>query len=220
MSDLKSSSDIAFTPAVKAIQQQKGSRNGYRRMEEQGGWETTVTPELAAFIAARDSFFLATASAEGQPYIQHRGGAAGFLRVIDEKTLGFADFRGNRQYVSLGNLSENPKAYLFLIDYARRQRIKIWGTAKVVEGDPDLLERLRPAGYAGTPEQAILFRIEAWDANCPQHIPQMIPAKDVATALAEKDRRILVLEAELASLRGKPSERLNPVASGRRPGGG
>lgn len=220
MSDLKSSSDIAFTPAVKAIQQQKGSRNGYRRMEEHGDWETTVTPELAAFIAARDSFFLATASAEGQPYIQHRGGAAGFLRVIDEKTLGFADFRGNRQYVSLGNLSENPKAYLFLIDYARRQRIKIWGTAKVVEGDPDLLERLRPAGYAGTPEQAILFRIEAWDANCPQHIPQMIPAKDVATALAEKDRRILVLEAELASLRGKPSERLNPVASGRRPGGG
>jgi len=220
MSDLKSSSDIAFTPAVKAIQQHKGSRNGCRRMEEHGGWETTVTPELAAFIVARDSFFLATASAEGQPYIQHRGGAAGFLRVIDEKTLGFADFRGNRQYVSLGNLSENPKAYLFLIDYARRQRIKIWGTAKVVEGDPDLLERLRPAGYAGTPEQAILFRIEAWDANCPQHIPQMIPAKDVATALAEKDRRILALEAELASLRGKPSKRLNPVASGRRPGGG
>ncbi len=220
MSDLKSSSDIAFTPAVKAIQQQKGSRNGYRRMEEHGDWETTVTPELAAFIAARDSFFLATASAEGQPYIQHRGGAAGFLRVIDEKTLGFADFRGNRQYVSLGNLSENPKAYLFLIDYARRQRIKIWGTAKVVEGNPDLLEWLHPAGYAGTPEQAILFTIKAWDANCPQHIPQMIPAKDVATALAEKDRRILALEAELASLRGKPSERLNPVASGRRPGGG
>jgi predicted pyridoxine 5'-phosphate oxidase superfamily flavin-nucleotide-binding protein len=195
------SSDVAFTPAVKAIQTRKGSRGGYRKMEERGGWQTTVTPELAAFIGARDSFFLATASADGQPYIQHRGGAAGFLRVIDERTLGFADFRGNRQYVSLGNLSENPKAYLFLIDYARRQRIKIWGTAKVVDDDPALLERLRPQGYAGTPEQAILFRIEAWDANCPQHIPQLIAASDVADILDERDRRILALEAELARAR-------------------
>lgn len=201
MTDSSLSSDVAFTPAVKALQQRKGSRGGYRRMEEKGGWETTVTPELAAFLAERDSFFLATASADGQPYIQHRGGAAGFLRVIDEHTLGFADFRGNRQYVSLGNLSENPKAYLFLIDYARRQRIKIWGTARVVEDDPALIERLRPEGYAGTPEQAILFQIAAWDANCPQHIPQLIAAKDVAAALAERDRRILVLEAELARAR-------------------
>lgn len=197
------SSDVAFTPAVKALQQRKGSRAGYRRMEEKGGWETTVTPELAAFIAERDSFFLATASADGQPYIQHRGGPAGFLRVLDEQTLGFADFRGNRQYVSLGNLSENPKAYLFLIDYARRQRIKIWGTASVVEDDPALIERLRPEGYAGTPEQAILFHITAWDANCPQHIPQLIAAKDVAAALAERDRRILALEAELARARAR-----------------
>ncbi len=201
MTDSSLSSDVAFTPAVKALQQRKGSRGGYRRMEEKGGWETTVTPKLAAFLAERDSFFLATASADGQPYIQHRGGAAGFLRVIDEHTLGFADFRGNRQYVSLGNLSENPKAYLFLIDYARRQRIKIWGTARVVEDDPALIERLRPEGYAGTPEQAILFQIAAWDANCPQHIPQLIAAKDVAAALAERDRRILVLEAELARAR-------------------
>ncbi len=201
MTDRSLSSDVAFTPAVKALQQRKGSRGGYRRMEEKGGWQTTVTPELAAFLAERDSFFLATASADGQPYIQHRGGAAGFLRVIDERTLGFADFRGNRQYVSLGNLSENPKAYLFLIDYARRQRIKIWGTARVVEDDPALIERLRPEGYAGTPEQAILFEIAAWDANCPQHIPQLIAAKDVAAALAERDRRILVLEAELARAR-------------------
>ncbi len=201
MTDRSLSSDVAFTPAVKALQQRKGSRGGYRRMEETGGWETTVTPELAAFLAERDSFFLATASADGQPYIQHRGGAAGFLRVIDERTLGFADFRGNRQYVSLGNLSENPKAYLFLIDYARRQRIKIWGMARVVEDDPALIERLRPEGYAGTPEQAILFEITAWDANCPQHIPQLIAARDVAAALAERDRRILVLEAELARAR-------------------
>ncbi len=195
------SSDVAFTPAVKAVQQRKGSRGGYRRMEERGGFKTTVTPELAAFIAGRDSFFLATASADGQPYIQHRGGAAGFLRVLDERTLGFADFRGNRQYVSQGNLSENPKAHIFLIDHARRQRIKIWGTARVVEDDPALLERLRPEGYAGTPEQAVLFTIAAWDANCPQHIPQLIPAKDIAAALAERDRRILLLEAELAKAR-------------------
>ncbi|WP_376989447.1 pyridoxamine 5'-phosphate oxidase family protein [Bosea sp. R86505] len=201
MTDQRISSDIAFTPAVKAIQTRKGSRGGYRKMEERGGWQTTVTPELAAFADARDSFFLATASADGQPYIQHRGGAAGFLRVIDEHTLGFADFRGNRQYVSLGNLSENPKAYLFLIDYVRRQRIKIWGTAEVVDDDPDLLERLRPQGYAGTPEQAILFRIEAWDANCPQHIPQLIAASQVADLLAERDGRILALEAELARAR-------------------
>lgn len=201
MTDRSLSSDVAFTPAVKALQQRKGSRGGYRRMEEKGGWQTTVTPELAAFLAERDSFFLATASADGQPYIQHRGGAAGFLRVIDERTLGFADFRGNRQYVSLGNLSENPKAHIFLIDHARRQRIKIWGTARVVEDDPALLERLRPDGYAGTPEQAILFSIAAWDANCPQHIPQLIAGKDVAAALAERDRRILQLEAELAKVR-------------------
>ncbi|MDP3255449.1 pyridoxamine 5'-phosphate oxidase family protein [Bosea sp. (in: a-proteobacteria)] len=203
MTDRSPSSDIAFTPAVKALQQRKGSRGGYRRMEENGGWETTVTPQLAAFLAERDSFFLATASADGQPYIQHRGGAAGFLRVIDERTLGFADFRGNRQYVSLGNLSENPKAHLFLIDYARRQRIKIWGTARVVEDDPALIEALRPDGHAGTPEQAILFDIAAWDANCPQHIPQLIAAKDVAAALAERDRRILALEAELARVRAE-----------------
>lgn len=138
---------------------------------------------------------------DGQPYIQNRGGAAGFLRVIDERTLGFADFRGNRQYVSLGNLSENPKADLFLIDCARRQRIKIWGTARVVEDDPALIARLRPEGDAGTPEQAILFQITAWDANCPQHIPQLIAARDVAAVLADRDRRILVLEAELAGPR-------------------
>lgn len=198
MAEHRISSDIAFTPAVKAIQTRKGSRGGYRKMEERGGWRTRVTPELAAFVEARDSFFLATASAAGQPYIQHRGGAAGFLRVIDEHTLGFADFRGNRQYVSVGNLSENPQAYLFLIDYVRRQRIKIWGKATVVSDDPSLLERLRPQGYAGTPEQAIMFRIEAWDANCPQHIPQLVSASAVAELLAERDRKILALEAELA----------------------
>lgn len=201
MSDTEFASDIAFTPAVKAIQSRKGSRGGYRKMEERGGWQTSVTPDLAAFIAARDSFFLATASADGQPYIQHRGGPAGFLRVLDEHTLGFADFRGNRQYVTLGNLSENPKAYLFLIDHARRQRIKIWGTARVVENDHALIDRLRVEGYAGVPEQAILFDIAAWDANCPQHIPQLLPADKVAAALDERDLRIAALENEIARLK-------------------
>lgn len=192
------SSDIAFTPSVKAIQARRGSRASYARMEERGGWATTVTPDLAAFIAAQTSVFMATANAEGQPYIQHRGGPAGFLRVLDDRTLGFADLRGNRQYITSGNLAENPRAHLFLIDYAHRRRIKIWGRARVVDDDPALLERLRMPEEAAAPEQAILFDIEAWDANCPQHIPQRFEAADVAAALAQRDLRIAALEAMLA----------------------
>src|SRR5262249_51269357 len=141
------SSDIAFTDTVKAIQARKGSRHAYARMEEGGSWETAITPDLKAFVEAQTSVFLATVNADGQPYIQHRGGPAGFLRVLDEHTIGFADFAGNRQYITQGNLSENPKAHLFLIDYARRRRIKIWGTARVVEGDDSLLEQLMPPNY-------------------------------------------------------------------------
>ncbi len=195
------SSDVAFTPSVKAIQARKGSRATYARREEAGGFRTTITPDLAEFIAARNSIYLATANAQGQPYIQHRGGPPGFVRVLDEKTLGFADFRGNRQYITQGNLVENPRAYLFMMDYAHRRRMKLWGTAKVVEDHPKLLERLRVDGYAGVPEQLILFTLEAWDANCPQHIPQMFEAADVAAALAERDAKIAALEAEIARLR-------------------
>ena len=147
---------------MKAIQTRKGSRASYQRMEERP-WNATVTPELAAFIAAQTSFFMATATADGQPYIQHRGGPAGFLHVLDDKTLAFADFAGNRQYLTQGNLAENPKAHLFLIDYVNRQRIKIWGTAKVVEDDPELLAKLMPQGYKARPEQVIVFTITAWD---------------------------------------------------------
>ena len=197
-------SDVAFTPSVKAVQTRKGSRRGYARMEEGGSWETRITPDLAAFIAAQTSIFLATASAAGQPYIQHRGGPPGFLRALDEKTLGFVDFAGNRQYVTLGNLAENPKAYLFLIDYARPQRIKIWGEARIVEGDAELMARLMPQGYKARPEQVILFTVSAWDANCPQHIPQRFDAADVAAALAERDNRIAALEAEIKRLRETP----------------
>lgn len=193
-------SDVAFTPTVKAIQTRKGSRRAYAH-SEQRGWQQDISPDLAAFIAAQTSVFLATANAEGQPYIQHRGGPAGFLNVLDRRTIGFADFSGNRQFISQGNLADNNKAFLFLIDYMLRQRIKVWGEAWVVENDPDLLARLMPEGYKARPEQVILFSVSAWDANCPQHIPQRFEAADVAAILADRDKRIAVLEAELATLR-------------------
>jgi predicted pyridoxine 5'-phosphate oxidase superfamily flavin-nucleotide-binding protein len=170
-------------------------------MEQNGSWETVVTAELHDFIAAQTSVYLATVNAEGQPYIQHRGGPAGFLRVLDGQTLAFMDYSGNKQYISAGNLSENPKAHLFLMDYAHRQRIKIWGTAKVVEGDAELVARLMPAGYAAKAEQVIVFTVTAWDANCPQHIPVRFDAETVKAALKQKDQRIQELEAQLANLR-------------------
>jgi predicted pyridoxine 5'-phosphate oxidase superfamily flavin-nucleotide-binding protein len=195
------SSDVAFTPSVKAVQTRKGSRRSYARVEERGTWPTRITPDLARFIEAQTSIFFATVNAEGQPYIQHRGGPAGFLRVLDDKTVGFADFASNRQYITQGNLADNPKAHLFLIDYAQRKRVKIWGEARIVEGDDALTGQLMPEGYRARPEQAILFTISAWDANCPQHIPQRFEAADITAALAERDRRIRALQAEITRLR-------------------
>jgi predicted pyridoxine 5'-phosphate oxidase superfamily flavin-nucleotide-binding protein len=194
-------SDVAFTSTVKAIQSRKGSRGTYARMESQGGWATAITEELAAFIEGQTSIFLATANAQGQPYIQHRGGPPGFLQVLDEHTIGFADFNGNRQYISSGNLAENPKVHLFLIDYSTRQRIKLWGTARVVEDDKKLIERLMPANYRAKSEQAMLVTVAAWDANCPQHIPQRLEASDVARALQSRDQKIAELEAEIRRLK-------------------
>src|SRR6201988_988547 len=193
-------SDVAFTPSVKSVQERKGSRPAYARMEQRGGWQSGITPDLAQFVEAQTSVFLATANADGQPYIQHRGGPPGFLRVVDEKTIAFADFAGNRQYITQGNLADNPKAHLFLIDYAHRQRVKIWGTARVVEGDDALIARLMPEDYKARPEQVILFPVAAWNGNCPQHIPQRFEAADVAAALAERNRRIEALEAEVKRL--------------------
>jgi len=190
------SSDIAFSPSVKAVQERRGSRAGYAKMEAKGGFATTIDEELAAFIAEQRSFYLATASANGQPYIQHRGGPKGVLRVLDDRTLGFADFAGNRQYISTGNLAENPKAMIFLMDYANRRRVKIWGTARVVENDPELVAKLFPGAYRARGEAAIVFTVEAWDVNCPQHIPQMLFAEDVAEAIAGRDQRIGALEVE------------------------
>ncbi|MDI1301291.1 MAG: pyridoxamine 5'-phosphate oxidase family protein [bacterium] len=195
------SSDIAFTPAVKAVQLRKGSRQGYAHMESGGAWETRITPELKAFIDEQTSVFLATASADGQPYVQHRGGPAGFLKTLDDSTLAFVDFTGNRQYISVGNLTENPKAHLFLIDYAHRRRVKIWGEARVVEGDEALTRQLMPQGYKARPGQIIVFTVVAWDANCPQHIPQRFESTDVAATLAARDQRIADLEEEVGRLR-------------------
>ncbi len=199
------SSDIAFTPTVKAIQTRKGSRRAYSRQEEAGAWETEITDALKSFVEAQTSIFLATANADGQPYIQHRGGPPGFLRVIDSRTLGFVDYAGNRQFISSGNLAENPKAHLFLVDYAQRLRIKIWGTARVVEGDAALTAQLMPADYRARAEQVILFTVSAWDANCPQHIPQRFEAADVANLLAAKDEQIAALTAELTHLKAENS---------------
>jgi predicted pyridoxine 5'-phosphate oxidase superfamily flavin-nucleotide-binding protein len=207
MSDLRTySSDVAFTPAVKEIQSRKGSREAYAHVEQRGGWRTEVDENLAAFLAEANSFYLATASADGQPYIQHRGGPKGFIRILDKNTLAFADYKGNQQFITQGNLSENPKAYIFVMDYAHRRRVKLWGEARIVEDDPALLQSLMPGGYRARPEQAILFRISAWDTNCPQHIPQKFDAADVAAALASRDARIAELEAELAALKEESGE--------------
>lgn len=198
-------SDVAFSPAVKAIQARKGSREAYAR-SEQRGWRTEVDENLEAFLADANSFYFATASADGQPYIQHRGGPKGFLKVLDKQTLAFADYAGNQQFITQGNLSENPRAYIFVMDYAHRRRVKIWGEARVVQDDEALTTSLMPKGYRARPEQVILFKIAAWDTNCPQHIPQKFDAGDVAAALASRDARIAELEAAVAALKGEKAE--------------
>jgi predicted pyridoxine 5'-phosphate oxidase superfamily flavin-nucleotide-binding protein len=200
------SSDVAFSPTVKAIQERRGSRDAYAAMEAKGGFRTVIDDRLREALDEANSAYLVTASADGQPYAQHRGGPKGFIRIINERTIGFADYSGNRQYISTGNLAENPKAFLFLMDYARRRRVKIWGRAQMVEGDPALTTMLMPEGYRARAEALILFEIAAWDLNCPQHIPQKFDAADVAAALAGRDARIDALEAELATLKTRTGE--------------
>jgi uncharacterized protein len=202
------SSDVAFTPTVKAIQARKGSREAYANVEKHGGWRTEIDDKLAGFLANTNSFYMATATKDGQPYIQHRGGPKGFIKILDKSTIAFADYAGNQQYLTQGNLSENPKAHIFIMDYAHRRRVKIWGEARVIEDDPALTASLMPKGYKARPEQVIIFKIAAWDTNCPQHIPQKFDAADVAAAMgeagakiAERDARIAELEAEIAKLK-------------------
>ena len=193
-------SDVAFSKAVKDVQSARGSRAAYARVEQGGGFETEVTADLRAFLAEVDSAFLATASADGQPYVQHRGGPRGFIRARADGTLGFVDHAGNRQYVSTGNLSENDRYCLLLIDYASRRRIKVWGRARVVPATPELLAELAPAGYRARPEQVVLLTVSAWDANCPQHIPVKIDAADVARGRDALLARVTELETENARL--------------------
>jgi predicted pyridoxine 5'-phosphate oxidase superfamily flavin-nucleotide-binding protein len=193
-------SSRVFTPATQQAQAERGSAKSYaRRMAE--GFPDSVTPELAKFIAEQDTAFLATASCDGAPYLQHRGGPKGFIKVIDEKTLGFADYRGNRQYITLANLSENDRAFLFLLDAARRQRIKLWGRARMIENDPALIEQLFDSSYKAKPERAILFTIEAWDVNCSSHIVTRFTEAEIGEAFAAVQAKIARLEAENARLR-------------------
>ena len=194
---------LVFSPAVQAVQHRLGSRHLFETAE----WPIDISADLEAFISRQRSAFLATASADGQPYVQHRGGPPGFLRVLDSRTIGMADLRGNRQYVSLGNLSENDRVELFLIDYAHRQRVKIWGRARMVEDNPDLVARLMPEGIRGRADRALLIAVEAWDINCPQHIPQRVEAEEVGVLLAERDERIAELRHEVATLQQQLSVR-------------
>jgi predicted pyridoxine 5'-phosphate oxidase superfamily flavin-nucleotide-binding protein len=196
-------SDVAFTPAVKAAQAERGSRDGYARVERGRGWRTAVTDDLREFLADLDMVYFATATAEGQPYVQYRGGPPGFLKVLGDRTLAFADFGGNRQYLSVGNLSENPRAFIFLIDYAHARRVKLWGTARVVEGDAELLARLADPSYPASVERAIVFDLSAWDVNCPQHIHRRFSREQVAPLVEELRSRVAELEAENRRLRGQ-----------------
>lgn len=201
--ELASPSDIAFTTSVKAKQLENGSRNGYERFENERGWESRITPILADFINAQFSIFIATANKNGQPYIQHRGGPPGFIHVLDDQTLAFADFSGNKQYITIGNLEDNPKAQLFLMDFAHGQRVKVWGEAKVVIGDKELTTKVTPADYKARVERVILFSVKAWDANCSQHIPTLLKIDDVLPEIEMRDQKIASLEAEVERLKGK-----------------
>lgn len=201
--DIKLASDIAFTPAVKEAQRQRGSRRAYEKTEQRGSWSEEVNEMLADFVAQRDSVYLGTASADGRPYIQHRGGPKGFVKVLDRRTLAFADYSGNRQYISVGNLSENDKAFLFLMDYPSRTRVKIWGRARFVENDPGLLAKLIDPDYKARPERALVFHIEAWDVNCRQHIQERHTLEEMETVIEPLRRRIAELEDEKAALKAQ-----------------
>lgn len=195
--------DVAFTDSVKRAQRARGSRDMFQKRLEKRDWPDKISADFAGFIAERDSFYLATASADGQPYIQHRGGPPGFLKVIDEKTLGFADYSGNRQYVSLGNLAENDRAFIFFMDYMHQKRVKVWGRLSAIEGDPELVDKLMPPGYQARPERVLIFKVSAWDVNCPQHIPRKFDMDLVKHQFDKMTAEIEALKAEVARLKGE-----------------
>ena len=206
-----SNSDLVFPPAVRRAQAERGTAQAYAKKIEHG-FPNAVTPELASFIAEQDTAFLGTASGDGAPYIQHRGGPKGFIKVVDEKTLGFADYRGNRQYITLGNLSENDRAFLFLLDFSRRQRIKLWGRARVIEDDVDLIEKLFDQNYKARPERVILFTIEAWNANCAQHITARLSEPEIEQLFGTVQEQISALQAENARLRAALASREEAIS--------
>jgi len=195
------SSDVAFTPSVKAIQVARGSRAAYAKMEARGGFRVEVDDDLRAFLAEVDTAFVATASSEGQPYIQHRGGPRGFIRALDDRHVGFVDFTGNRQYVTAGNLVDNDRVCVMAIDYSTRSRVKIWGHARVVPAAPELVDALASPDYRAKIEHAVVIEVTAWDMNCPQHIPQKVNAAEVAQLVGGLRARIGELEREVEALR-------------------
>lgn len=203
---MDSPEDAMFSTAVKAEQARLGSRAQFEDRE----WKSEITDDLRQFLAVIDTFFLATASADGRPYVQHRGGPPGFLKTIGTHTLAFADFAGNRQYISLGHLKENDRAHIFIPHFATQQRLKLWGRARVVEGDVELMERLVDPSYRARPERAIVFRLEAWDINCRQHIVPRYTEAEIAPAVDRLAQRIKELEAEVARLKGKESSHPPP----------
>jgi len=196
----KQFTNIAFTPGVKEAQTRYGSREIYENFLKHGVSEDLLTPKETEFIAARDSFYLGTVSSNNYPYIQFRGGPTGFLKVLDEKTLGFVDFVGNLQYLSVGNLLENDRVFLFLMDYAHRRRLKIWGRAQVIDDRPELIADLSDPNYPAEKARVFLIQVEAFDWNCPQHIAIRYSEAEVAEMKAPLEARIQELETQLAQL--------------------
>lgn len=193
--------DIAFSDAVKKRQEEMGSRHTYQNMSERRDWQNKITGQLSYFISERDSFYMASANNDGQPYIQHRGGPKGFLKVVDDQHLAFADFSGNRQYISVGNFDDNNKVHLFLMDYPNRSRIKIWGEASVVSKDDDLLQLVKDDAYRTPIERIIKIKITAWDVNCPQHIQQRLTEEEFEPHVQLLKDRVRELEKEVEDLK-------------------
>ncbi len=192
-------SDIAFSPTVKDYQEKEGSRFSYQKVAESRDWQNTITDRLRSFVANRDSFYLATVNKDGQPYIQHRGGPKGFLKVLDDHTLGFADYSGNRQFISAGNLQDSKKVSLFLMDYPTRSRIKIWGEARIIEKDDKLMDQLKDDDYKAINERAMIITLKAWDVNCPQHITPRYTLEELEPQIGDLKDRIKELEVKLES---------------------
>ena len=190
--------DVMFSPSVKAEQTRLGSRAMFEGRE----WKTEITDDLRQFLGVIDTFFFATATADGRPYIQHRGGPPGFLKTIGTHTLAFADFAGNRQYITLGHLKENDRAHIFILHFATQQRVKLWGRARVIENDRELMERLVDPGYKARPQRAIVFALETWDVNCTQHIVPRFSEAEIAPGVNKLVARIKELEEEVARLKG------------------